>query len=463
MPIFPFPNSREFADRIKSLRTKELAGRSIGTTAIAQAGGPSTTHQSRIETYTSMSITAEVINQYDQALTKLAPEAISAGFITALAAAYGAVQQDSADANTIINAALTGTAIPAANISQIELNASDITTTAKRHAPDLIYVGIDVDRRRPVFANSIRRGPHHVVSQVQQERADVAFEFGDFTPSMYLPRLANDSSDAFANVMVRLARRHPGITLASGQAVLINNGKSLPEQWEADGGAVHRNVEAAIDPIAGISTLKQARARAQILSQQLPPSSRNDELWLAWMILFANATGEECGCGALDAYIRYRNTDRWDNLRAQLPVHVTGGFPNADHMKGVAQQYLQAWARARTEPQFETSFQLNAPGGQITWRHTEVKTSYDIPINSGDLWLENEWLEVPLAEVLHAIGIYSLRIDADILAVTKPAAKIDRISYSWYPISYSWYPSGISDRIALLHRNETGWSAVQIY
>lgn len=447
MSIFPFPSHAAFVDRIKALRSSELAGRNISTPAIEQAGGPSTSHQGRIETYTTMPITREVITQYDQALTKLAGESISAGFITALAAAYGAAHQ----AATVEAAAEQDSA----GDNDTEIRSSLIDITARRHAPDLIYIGVDVDTKRPVYANSIRRGPYPLDSRVIDQRERAAFEFGDFNPGTYLPRLANASRQLFSKTLVHMARRHPGITLASDKELAIN-GESFPERWEADGGDVYCNVEAAIDPIAGISTLKQARARAQVLMRGSGEPSREDELWLAWMILFANAIGESVGCGALDAYIRYRNTDKWEELRDQLPSHVTGGFPGTDDMKGIASQYLGGWARARAEPQFETSFKLDKPGGRIIWQNEEIKTSYDITITAGDLWLEDESLKVPLADVLHALGTYSLRITDDELSVTKPAADVERIYYSWYP-------SGISDRFAIVHRKETGWRALQIY
>ncbi|SLE83371.1 Uncharacterised protein [Mycobacteroides abscessus subsp. massiliense] len=447
MSIFPFPNHAAFADRIKALRTSELAGRNISTPAIEQAGGPSTSHQGRIETYTTMPITREVITQYDQALTKLAGESISAGFITALAAAYGAAHQ----AATVEAAAEQG----GAGDNDTEIRSSLIDITARRHTPDLIYIGVDVDTKRPVYATVVRRGPHRVVSRIDEERERTAFEFGDFNPGTYLPRLANASHQLFSKTLVHMARRHPGITLASDKE-LANKGQTLPELWDAAGGEVHCNVEASIDPIAGISTLKQARARAKILMQGSSKPGAADELSLAWMILFANAIGESSGCGALDAYIRYRNSDKWKELRAQLPSHVTGGFSSTDNMKITATQYLGGWASARTEPQFETSFKLDTPGGRIIWHNEEVKTSYDIPITAGDLWLEDKSLDVPLADVLHALGTYSLRINDDVLSVTKPAADVEQISYSWYP-------SGISDRFAIVHRKETGWRALQIY
>lgn len=408
-----------------------------------------------------MPITREVITQYDQALTKLAGESISAGFITALAAAYGAAHQA---ANVAAEAEQDSAGLAetfdrvreiAANDNDTEIRSSLIDITARRHAPDLIYIGVDVDTKRPVYATIVRRGPHRVVSRIDEERERTAFEFGDFNPGTYLPRLANASHQLFSKTVVHMARRHPGITLASDKE-LANKGQSLPELWDAAGGEVHCNVEAAIDPIAGISTLKQARARAKILMQGSSKPGAADELSLAWMILFANAIGESSGCGALDAYIRYRNSDKWKELRAQLPAHVTGGFSSTDNMKIAAAQYLGGWASARTEPQFETSFKLDTPGGRIIWHNEEVKTSYDIPITAGDLWLEDESLDVPLADVLHALGTYSLRINDDVLSVTKPAADAERICYSWYP-------SGISDRFAIVHRKETGWRALQIY
>ncbi|GLE59013.1 hypothetical protein NJBCHELONAE_43240 [Mycobacteroides chelonae] len=457
MAIFPFPNHHAFADRIKALRTGELSGRTIGAPALEDAGGPSTSHQSRIENRTTMPITREVISQYDTAWAKLAPEAINAGFVTALAAAYGAAhqaQQDPTAATAIIDAALTGNPVPAAGDDHpTQLRAALIADYAARQAPDFIHIGVDVDTDRPVFASSLGNGPRRIALRAADvESRRVAAEFGDFIPADYLPRLAAQSSDQFGKLLVRIARRHPAITLGS-ESRLTNAGEDLRELWESAGGSVHRNVEAAIDPIAGINTLTQARKRAKILVQR---GGNDDELSLAWMILFANAIAEGAECGALDAYIRYANTGRWTALKSELPDYVRGGLPHVEHLQGVAATYLRPWASARREPQFESSFQRKDLSAGITWRHEEVKTSYEIPITAGDLWLEDESLEVPLDDVLHTLGTFSLRVTGNTLSVTRRADNIE-------PVHYSWYPSGTSDRFALVHNAETGWRAIQIY
>ncbi|MDM2402114.1 hypothetical protein PP613_23555 [Mycobacteroides abscessus] len=433
MTIFPFRNHKLFAERVRTLRA-ELGRTGFATPAIDKAGGPSTSHQGRIENAEDMKITANIVADYDIAFTKLTEGVIREGFFTALAAAYAAAYRQ----HDIITDA--------------ENSSATIANKARQQAPDHILIGLDVIASDlPVYAASLQLHSQIRIGQAGQHLGSFDLNTQARDPKDFLPNLSQGGRKEFRQLTVRLARRHTAITLApTGRHFpRFLDAEPLDELWAAAGGQVHRNVEATVDPINDITTLRQALQRAEVLG-----ASGEDALWLGWMILFANAIGEKHNLSALTAYIRYRNTGAWADLRTQLPTQVRGSLPSSQTMQNIAYEYLYPWAKTRTEPQFEMTF--TKEDNDIVWHPTEVAPQQPIPIQPGELWLYDTDHELPLAEVLRANGVHALHLTDPSLAVNNPAPHIEQPDYTWYP-------SGVSDQFALLHNNTHGWRAVQTY
>ncbi|WP_131829364.1 hypothetical protein [Mycobacteroides abscessus] len=433
MTIFPFPNHKLFAERVRTLRA-ELGRTGFATPAIDKAGGPSTSHQGRIENAEDMKITAKIVADYDTAFTKLTEGVIREGFFTALAAAYAGAHRR----HDIITDA--------------ENSCTTIANKARQQAPDHILIGLDVIASDlPVYAASLQLHSQMRIGQVGQHIGSFDLNTQARDPKDFLPNLSQGSRKEFRRLTVRLARRHSAITLAPAglHSPRFLDAKPLDELWAATGGKVHRNVEATVDPIDGITTLRQALERAAVLG-----ASGEDALWLGWMILFANAIGEKHNLSALTAYIRYRNTDTWANLQEKLPIEVRGSFPPNQDLKDLAYKYLYPWAKTRTDPQFEMTF--TKEDAEIVWHPTEVAPQQPIPIKPGELWLYDTAHELPLAEVLRVNGVHSLHISDGRLDTNNPAPHIEQPHYTWYP-------SGVSEQFALLYNNTHGWRAVQTY
>lgn len=435
MTIFPFENHKLFAERVKALRA-ELGRTPFATTAIEKAGGPSTSHQGRIENFADIPITAKIVADYDKAFTELTEARFGEGFFTALAAAYAGAYRAQA-------------------ITASDQRALMIAAKARKQAPDFILIGSDVIASDlPVFAASIRlHEPTRYVGDTprRQPGFDLSTETKD--PAQFLPDLSQSGRAVFHELAVRLARRHPAITLedVGEHAMRLRGDQPYDELWATAGGRVHRNAEAAVDPIDGITSTREARARAAVLG-----ASGEDTLWLGWMILFANVLGQRTGVSALAAYIRYRNTDQWKAMLDDLPLAVRGSFPDISHMIGLAYQYLYPWASARTDPQFEMSF--TKENEIIFWHPHEQPQPAPIAAEPGELWLYDPGRPhgLPMAEVLQSTGVHSLQLTDNSLAVNNPAPKIEQPHYTWYP-------SGVSDQFALLYNNTHGWRAVQTY
>lgn len=425
MRSFPFQNSPAFAESVRTLRTLHTnwsEHRGYATTAVEKAGGPSTSHQGRIENSAAMPITAEVIANYDTALTELSGGVLGPGLFTALAGLHAASQwQEDRDQRSGM-----------------------ILRHAAEQSPRSILVGLDVFTNHPVHVSSIEMHPDLTADDTDSRHA----------PGDYLVNLSRSDAATFRNLAVRLARRHPSVTVADDNwgslALLDAHVPPLDALWLEQGGSVHADAELVVDPIDGITTLREARDRAQILG-----ASDHDAQWVGWIILFANALGQKHRIGALAAYIRYQNTEEWDNLRASLPTEVTGSFPATDHMKSLTQRCLSPWTASRTNPQFEMRFTIE--GDDIVW-HPDESPPPRTPIQpkAGDLWLYQP-ADLPLAQVLlarNAPGV--LRLSSEALFALDP-----------YDLGRGtqerWYSSGISDQFALIHSADRGWLPIQTY
>lgn len=412
MPALTFQNTAYFGDLIRFLRDDVL---NQARTAVNAHGGPSVSLQNDIETGKDIPITEETLGKYSDAFDMLAPgnnfislfEALGAGMLH-------------------ING--IGTAV--------HTRRHEITDTlATWYKADQIYLGVDIKTGENVSAHALAyptEGEPNLVRALADRRGSAAC----ITP------------------LLTLALRHPAITLIPQSQQQVTRAALAAVADPTHPGTVHTNPERNFDPLTGVTSLYQARQRAQALGAD-PDSSAT-----AWIILIANAIGAERRNTPLLSWIRYRSsTSPWVKQISGLSEPLRAGLPSIENMLSESEKTLAPWARLYGDSLWDVEFTAQTDE-QIEWSIREVARPPAPVPRPDDIWIYDATATNQcFGHVLHDSGVPNIIFAADQLGIVHSGAGFQPEHVLF------WCPLGPADDFALVYNKKSSqprWRAVQL-
>jgi hypothetical protein len=327
-------------------------------TVLAEAKGPSTSTQGRIENAEG-DVTEETMDKYVTAYQNLhnlynmgagqgqqrdgglqrwaiLNRRVDSGFIKALAEAGAAIVDED------------GTAARSQRIHE----------EASRTGLNAVVFGADI--RTPLtISGSVLR-----MLMPKSDRADLCATKDDADITL------------FVQLATKIASRHRTMSITH-QGV---HGNTPTAMWPSNShGRVHQNAHGRVDPLEHVQTLGEARRRAKALGV---PATDIEAVAATIFLTVAltgqlNAIDDTAADGhaltPLETWRRYANTSRWDALKTSLPEPVAGAMPPTETMIEATRRALDPWIKARTVPSFEVMFSVNEHR-DLTWQETPLAT-----------------------------------------------------------------------------------------
>ncbi|SKP49500.1 Uncharacterised protein [Mycobacteroides abscessus subsp. massiliense] len=427
-PIYPFRSSEAFANRMRQLRRQYG---NLPMDVLAQAKGPSTSTQGRIENAEG-DVTEETMAKYVTAYQNLRNDIadwasvkhqwaihnrrVDPGFILALAEAGSAVVDED------------GTAARSQRINE----------EVDRTGLNAVVFGADIRAPFSISGSVLR------MLTPKSDRADLCG--------------TRDEADTalFVQLATKIASRHRTVSITH-QGVHGNTPATLWPSYSP--GLVQKNAHGRIDPLDHVQTLGEARRLAAALC--VPPTDIEAVAATIFLIValtfqrnaIADTTAADGQALApLETWRRYANTDRWDKLKASLPEPVAGAMPPTETMIATTRRTLEPWVTARTVPSFEVMFSVNERR-DLTWHETPLTAETPLTPENFDLWVVPQNVFLPTKRLLAHQRVFGVAISDDEVGSIDPTPE--------QPV-YDWCPSGIDDNISMLYEPQFGWRAVQI-
>ncbi|MDO3331512.1 hypothetical protein [Mycobacteroides abscessus] len=422
MPVLTFQNSFFFGDFVRYLRDK-IVGQP--RTVVHANGGPSVSLQNDIETSKDIPITEETLSKYSEAFDILAPGSAFFSFFEALGAGMFHINS-------------TGHAV---NTRRHEIRET-LSTWGDRNE---IYLGVDIKTGEDVRAHALAYPPREDALTLARSLADRRGPAACITP------------------LLTLALRHPALTLIPQSQEQVTRAAIAAAQDPHHLRTVHTNPERNLDPLAGVTSLQQARQRAQVLGAD-PDSSAT-----AWIILLANAIGAERNHSPLLSWIRYQTAPApWAEQIARWGQPIQAGLPGVEAMLPQATKTLEPWAHLYGDSLFDVQFtphcQKDPTTGTVStavkWDVQEVPRPPAPSAGPDDIWIyDSTATSQRLGHVLHDMGVSNIIFADEQYGIVHSGSgfKPEQVLY--------WCPLGPSDDYALIysaHHNQPRWRAVQL-
>lgn len=485
--ISGFENNPDFALAARIMREKVLR---VSQAELADKGGPNTTYLSQIETGKRRTITPDIIENYRTAIKYYtqpdfpphqdlaSPSTAAVSFFDALATAcqpaavfdkpvFGAVyrhpdEEPQPDTGMYIGDDLiTGRPIYASALLSIDPDGPDhpddprrtiwppdyeaeIVGTATQFATELC-----AERRKE---EQFRQSVHELTVQ-DYRTAHIALSAAQHDAITVVSN--NDATGAAASTCWR--QFTPPERDLSDVQVDPRNGTTSPLPRK-----VYALDELQLDPLAGITSLHDATARARTIGGV--DAARNIGA-LAWIILLSNALAEWLEePGPLAAWRRYHeNDERWIKLYLRLDDKVQADLPHVRDLLADARTYLRPWADAYGTPQWDVSFTPKAKTDleplNIAFSATELPRQPAPTLNPGDLIRYDEFPNLRVAPTLAAMGHEVIELtDTSIRKISAPGP--GRQETPPAP-AYQWCPTPHPHHILLRKTGSETWRAAR--
>ncbi len=410
-----------FSRLIRQLREKVLG---VTLTKIAEAGGPSTTTQTEIESDRPSTLTDKTVRNYFTAYNDLQPGLIHYTFLPAVLAALKA----SADPS-----------------DELQARIEDLVDKGGHHRT--LLLGCHTGSTNTVTGSAL------------------ALPDAD-SPLRRL--LAPTDYREFLRYSVQIAQRHSAVTLVPASqrhhdllSGYIDNGWQDGAETRAVGQVSPYISRAAVDPIAGVHSLNEALDRAAALG-----AAPDDIVATAWAILIACTKASKFEEQPIRTWHRlapvnaHKPTPAAESSSPALKLlkFDTAGIDGVDQalakdMPSASSIYEASWRTLRSwyEEYTAARWTVELADDDKSW---EVEERYSSPGGEGagsrDLWLYNDAQFPTLPKVLHSRGTPNTVLTETGVTLTTDYA----------PQTYRWFPVGIGTQYGIVQNPSGTWEPI---
>lgn len=487
-----FENNPDFALAARIMREKVLR---VSQAELADKGGPNTTYLSQIETGKPRTITPEIIENYRTAIKYYTEPDFPP-------------HQDLASPSTAAVSffdALATACLPESVFDEPVFGAVYSYAGGEPEPHTGMFVGDDLITGRPIYASELLAidsdDPDHPDSPRTNNwppdyEAEIASSATKFATELCAERRKEEQFRQSVHELTVQDYRNAHIALAAAQhdaiTVVLNipgTGLAASACWRElapperdlydvqvdprDGSTsplprqVYALNELQLDPLAGITSLQDAEARARTIGGTAAAPAIGA---LAWIILLSNALAEWLEePGPLAAWRRYyASTARWSQLYIELDGKVQADLPPVEDLLADAAVFLRPWADAYGTPRWDVSFTPKAKTAReirvrpeppnIAFSATELPGQSAPTLKPGDLIRYAELPYLRVAPTLAAMGHEVVELTDTSIRKISPTGSAQEAAAA---PAYQWCPTPHPSHILLRKVGSDTWRAAR--